>query len=263
LNKISQVFLYGEPTVPEINIKELAFFIKNTLNLDVCIKEPIFTYAQESTAKQLASIKIFNPRKPFQMHLPTYDEVELELENMIITNTTKTKDSIIMYDGFELQKIITSLIPDDELFSDLFHIIFTNKLTCTYDYNDYRYHGRALIGSNPSIISTTGIIEAPAKSKNYYYDIMYNMRQGLNIDSIKKKYSGTYLEYHDKRLSQVSEGYILQAIFYYITGESFCDDKKCRLFNAHWQKDLIDSQLKSKKLCLKHEQILQKIYEMT
>nr|WP_320416723.1 DUF6775 family putative metallopeptidase [Candidatus Nitrosotenuis chungbukensis] len=60
------------------------------------------------------------------------------------------------------------------------------SFTCTFDSGDYRYHGRALIGANPSIISTTGIIEAPAKPRQYYMDLMTNYGQGLNIESIKK-----------------------------------------------------------------------------
>ena len=138
-------------------------------------------------------------------------------------------------------------------------MIFTNKLTCTFDNNDLRYHGRALIGANPSIISTTGIIEAPAKPKEYYFDLMTHFAKGVNVDSIKQKYKGTYLEYNDPRLSKVIEGYLLQAIFYYETGNAFCEDNKCRLFNAHWQKDLLYSQITHQKLCETHQNILKQI----
>ncbi|MEC9416791.1 MAG: DUF6775 family putative metallopeptidase [Thermoproteota archaeon] len=45
-------------------------------------------------------------------------------------------------------------------------------------------------------------------------------------------------------------------MFYNITGESFCEDIECRLNNAHWQKDLLFSQLEISKLCKKHNEIL-------
>ena len=64
-----------------------------------------------------------------------------------------------MYDGFELQKILRRFNCNNETL----HIIITNRLTCTFDENDKRYHARAVICANPAIISTTGIIEAPAK----------------------------------------------------------------------------------------------------
>ena len=61
------------------------------------------------------------------------------------------------------------------------------------------------------------------------------------------------------KLAEVIEGYMLQAIFYYETGDVFCDNKQCRLFNAHWQKDLFISQIENKKMCEKHEKILAKM----
>jgi len=251
--KISTIFLYDEPAVPEINISRLVEFLKQTFFVKIESRKNIFSFANNSTAKEIASCRIFNSRKPFEKHEPSSDEIIFEEANVIDSSNTK---NIVLYDGYELQKIITKLIPSNELSSDQFHVIFTNKLTCTYDQNDFRYHGRALIGSNPSIISTTGIIEAPAKPREYYFDLISKLTQGLNINSVKRKYRGTYLEYHDEQLSPITEGYLLQALFYYITGEPFCESRDCRLFNAHWQNDLIHSQLQVGKLCNKHQQIL-------
>nr|AIE95992.1 hypothetical protein [uncultured marine thaumarchaeote AD1000_71_D06] len=66
------------------------------------------------------------------------------------------------------------------------HIVFTNRLICTYDTTDSRYHGRAVICSNPSIISTTGMIEAPARPREYYFEAMKRKMQGLDIQDVKK-----------------------------------------------------------------------------
>ena len=82
-----------------------------------------------------------------------------------------------LYDGFELQNIIAENIT---ILDDTLHIIFTNKLTATFDNDDFRYHARASISSNPSIISTTGIIEVPAKPKQYYLDLGNTYSFGTN-----------------------------------------------------------------------------------
>ena len=251
--KISTIYLYDELAVPEIDISRLANFLKNSFSVDVQVRKNIFNNADESTAKEIAACRIYKTRKPFKRHEPTQEEIEFEKSNIVDTTTT---ENIVLYDGYEFQKVITNLIPSNEALLDKLHIVFTNKLTCTYDQSDFRYHGRAVIGSNPSIISTTGIIEAPAKPREYYFDLLSNFTKGVNIDSVKKKYQGTYLEYHDKRLSKIIEGYLMQAIFYYQTGEPFCEKLDCRLFNAHWQKDLLYSQLEVGKLCEKHQQIL-------
>jgi hypothetical protein len=254
--KLSKIFLYDEPSVPEIKIDEIADFIKKTFSVDIEVRENIFFKADETVAKELASSRILNSKKPFERHAPSLEEIQFEKNSFENSNIIK---NIIMYDGFEFQQISSKLISKKENSLDCFHILFTNRLTCTFDYNDYRYHGRAIICSNPSIISTTGIIEAPAKPREYYIDLFSCMTQGLNVESIKKKYHGTYLEYHDKRLSRIVEGYVMQSLFYYLTGSEFCKQRECRLFNPHWQKDLLYSQIEIGKLCEKHQKILAKL----
>lgn len=254
--RISTIFLYDEPTVPEIKIEELANFIADTFHVKVETRKNIFSYFPSSKiSHDLATSRIFDTRKPFEKHNPTPEEVRFEEESF--ANNKET--NIVMYDGFEFQKIITNLILDDELDFDKFHLVCTNKLTCTFDFNDYRYHGRAVICSNPAIISTTGMVEAPAKPREYYLSLLTNMAQGLNIELIKNQFKGTYLEYHDWKLNGVIKGYALQALFYYITGDAFCDLKECRLYNAHWQSELLYSQIQVGKLCNKHQQILDQI----
>jgi hypothetical protein len=254
--KISKIILYDEPSVPEIQLNDLVNFLQETFSVKVETRKNILKFSSKDTAFKIAECKIFNLRKDFEKHAPTQEEISFEESN--VNDTTKT-ENIIMYDGFRLQKVLSDLISETENTENIFHVFFTNKLTCTYDYNDYRYHGRTLIGANPSIISTTGIIEAPAKPREYYSDLMTNFTQGVNVETIKQKYKGMYLEYNDSRLSKIVEGYLLQIIFYYETGEPFCDNSECRLFNAHWQKDLLHSQLEVRKLCKNHQKILKKI----
>ena len=252
--RISKIILYDEPTVPEINIKKIQEFILETFGIKVQVRNNIFENLDKETCKKIASTRIVNLKKSFENHIPTIDEISTELEN----KDTSNKEEMALYDGIELNKIISELIPSIENTQNILHIIFTNKLTCTFDENDFRYHARALIGSNPVIISTTGIIEAPAKPKQYYLDLMTDFSKE-RIEEIKEKYKGEFLEYNDSRISEIIEGYVLQAIMYYETGDAFCEDKGCRLFNAHWQKDLFYSQLENKKLCNKHQKSIKKL----
>jgi hypothetical protein len=249
--KISKIILYNEPTVPEIQIEKIKQFIIEIFQIRVEIKDNFFESLEGKIFEKIASTQIFDLKKQFKKHIPTQEEIQIEKENI----DTSEQDVMILYDGFELQNIITENI---SITDDTLHIIFTNKLTATFDNDDFRYHARALISSNPIIISTTGIIEAPAKPKQYYLDLMTNFSEG-KIEEIKKKYKGEFLEYHDSRLSEITEGYVLQAIMYYETGEAFCEKKECRLFNAHWQKDLFYSQIENKKLCNKHQENLKKL----
>jgi len=249
--KISKIILYDEPTVPEIQIEKIKKFITDTFQIETKIKENFFQPTEDKTSEKIASTRIFDLKKQFKKHNPTQDEVQIEKDNL----DTSEKDVMTLYDGFELQNIISENI---SITDNTLHIIFTNKLTVTFDDEDFRYHARALISSNPTIISTTGVIEAPAKPKQYYLDLMTNFSED-KIQEIKEKYKGGFLEYHDPRLNEMVEGYVLQAILYYVTGEAFCEKKDCRLFNAHWQKDLFYSQIENKKFCEHHQKIINEI----
>ncbi len=134
-------------------------------------------------------------------------------------------------------------------------ILLTDKLIATYDDTDKRLHLRAAVYSYPSIVSTSGIAEAPAKPKEYY---LAKQRYGLlkiwelKEAEVKNKFRGRFIDYHDPRLTEVLNGYIAQTVFFNFTGNPFCEKKDCRLFNAHWQEDLIRAQVKSGKFCKKH-----------
>ena len=252
--KTCKIILYDEPTVPEIQLERLKKFLKETFSIEIEIRENIFQHMNENISKKIAGCRIFDLKKPFEKHVPLAEDIQLEMENRDMSE----KEEMTLYDGFEFHSVITELIPINENKMNTLHIIFTNKLTCTFDENDFRYHARAIIGSNPAIISTTGIIEAPAKPRQYYLDLMTNFSEN-KVEEIKKKYKGEFLEYHDSRISEITEGYLLQAIIYYETGEAFCIHKDCRLFNAHWQKDLFFSQLENKRFCKKHQEILDEL----
>ncbi len=257
MQKISKIFLYDEPSVPEIEIEQLAIFLRDILHIKIEIRKNFFKhFIQDKTVSyKLAASRIYNIHTPFEKHKPTEEEIQIEEFNI----ENKPSDNIILYDGFEIQNVLLDCIPDEELRSDIFHLIITTKLGCTYDYDDYRYHGRAVICSNPAIISTTGIIEAPAKPREYYLYMQQKFALGLNLDALKEQFRDRFLEYHDKRLGIIIRGYALQAIFYYITLDPFCHSKECILHNAHWQEDLIYTQTKSGKLCDQHKKILELI----
>jgi len=259
-----KIILYKEPAISEIDIKQLTNFLEDNFSFKVEINENIFKAFNLKNINQLSNIRVTDIKNPFSTHKSTDNDIEFEkklcYDSSLMNTTTKIENAekisqVYMYDGFELQKILRRFNYNNETL----HIIITNRLTCTFDENDRRYHARAVICANPAIISTTGIIEAPAKPKEYYFEVMALKTQGLGIESVKEKYKNKFLDYNDKRLTKILEGYILQIIFYNITGESFCENVECRLNNAHWQKDLLFTQLKINKLCEKHKEILSKM----
>jgi hypothetical protein len=137
------------------------------------------------------------------------------------------------------------------------HVAFTPRLLGTFDDADRRYHARAAVLGYPSIVSTSGLVEAPAKPRGFYA-----AKRGLRIESadvryeaLKQEYAGRFVDYDDPRLTKVAQGYALQAVFYHLTGEPFCEDTGCVLFNAHWQEELLHAQVESGRLCARHRTV--------
>lgn len=162
----------------------------------------------------------------------------------------------LLFDFMATQKSFEHLCSEDSC-----DIILTDTLFATLD-EDKRPHIRASIYTFPCVISTSGIVEGPAKPKEFY---VYKQKYSslgvweLRENQIKQKFKRQFIDYQDNRITEVIKGYIAQAIFFYITGEPFCDKQSCRLFNAHWQSDLIYSQIKSGKFCRYHEGLLRRI----
>ena len=141
-----------------------------------------------------------------------------------------------------------------------YSIIITKRLFATLDTIDKHIHLRSSLYSYPSIISLSGIVEAPAKPREYYLSkqsLSFTGLWELEEPRIKEKLKGRFIDYDDKRIPEILKGLVSQAMFFYLKGEPFCKVKKCRLYNAHWQEDLIYSQIKSGKFCAKHSKVLQ------
>jgi hypothetical protein len=134
-------------------------------------------------------------------------------------------------------------------------LVFTGALPVMWEPSDCRYHARALVCAFPSIISTTGAVEGPARPRAMYVARM----MGITDDEARRKYIGRYLEHGDGRLAEAAKGLAAQAVFYHLTGQPFCEREDCRLFNARWQEQLVAAQVKSARFCEQHGRFLKEL----
>jgi len=257
-----KVILYNESAAEELNIEEIARYLRQKLGkvkIEVRGSPFVSSLTQDSIldfARKIASAKIqeVNQKIPSEQE-PLHGEIEYEKRRIL----GKTRAFGVLYDGFRLRRIFGEVIPGEELSLEFVHIIFTNRLLTTWDNSNQRYHLRASIYSIPSVVSTTGLIEAPAKPREYYLLKQQYERLGKDLSELKESFRGSFIDYEDKRLSEVVKGYAMQAVFYSLTGDPFCEDKGCRLYNAHWQGELIFAQLESGyEFCQRHTRLLRK-----
>jgi len=257
-----KVILYDESAARELDIEEIARYLGQKLgkvNIDVRGNPFISNLPQDRIldyARKIASTKMQEINKEIPVgQEPLHGEIEYEKRRIL----GKTKAFGIVYDGFQLQRILRQVIPREELRLESVHVIFTNRLFATWDDSNKRYHLRTSIYGIPSVVSTTGFIEAPAKPREYYLLKQQYERLGRDLGELKDRFRGSFIDYEDERLTEVAKGYAMQAVFYSLTGDPFCEDKGCRLYNAHWQEELIFAQLESGyEFCQRHTNLLKK-----
>jgi hypothetical protein len=204
----------------------------------------------EAAALSIAQARVKDPDKAEQDFEPMYGEADYESRAL----HGEAKVGGVVYDGRLLAEAFREHFLGS-LSNDTAHVVLTDRLVTTFSRDDLRHHLRTLVCGFPSIVSLSGIVEAPAKPREYYVMKQELEMRGageLQLERLKASFSGRFIDYGDQRTPQIVSGLLLQAVMYHLTLDPFCEDSKCRLFNAHWQEDLIGSQVTSAALCRKH-----------
>jgi len=259
-----EIILYDEGTAQELDIEEIARYLAQKMGrvkIEVRGNPFVFNLSQDKVsdyARKIAGTKIQEvSQKILSGQEPLYGEIEYEKRRIL----GKTRSFGILYDGFHLLRIFGEIMSREECSLEFVHIFFTNRLFATWDDSDKRYHLRTSVYGIPSIISTTGLVEAPAKPREYYLLKQQYERLGKDLTELKDRFRESVIDYEDKRMTEVTKGYAMQAVFYSLTGAPFCEDKGCRLYNAHWQEELIFAQLGGEyEFCGRHTKILESLH---
>jgi len=257
-----RVWLYDEGTAPTLRCKEVAqFLVELAPRLEASCRSDFITHwlaaggeSPSSLAARIARIKVRDVSSPPRDFEPLAGEVDYERRRLENQNRGPFG---VAYDGFRFQELLAELLARRE--AEAMHVAFTNRLLATWQADDGRYHLRTIILGAPCVISTSGLVEAPAKPREFYAARqalgLRNLASGVAYEALKQQFAGRFLDHDDERLTEVAKGYALQAVAYYLTGEPFCDNPRCRLYNAHWQEEMLAAQLGGE-LCERHRAAL-------
>ncbi|UCF57202.1 MAG: hypothetical protein JSW15_01595 [Deltaproteobacteria bacterium] len=269
LVKPYQVILYDEPAASELKTSEIGSYIKGLLpNLQVKVRSSLVTsYLQEISpekresllsqlAQGFAKLKIKSPLTREQNFPVLPGEVGYEQRRLASLRFTYG----IIYQGEGAQRLMQGLLLSRERNLSFLHIVFTNQLIGTW--GEGRYHLRVAVYGIPNLISTTGLVEALAKPREFY--LLKQQYVGLGIPQgvaeLERELGERVLRHGDPRVTEVMKGYVMQALFYHVTGDPFCEDRSCRLYNAHWHEEAIAAQIGGTyQFCPRHEAILDQL----
>lgn len=260
------ILLYNDPTSKTLRISEIREYLAHLLeHATVEVRGEFFSHhvAVNTAAlvEGLARSRVKSLTKTDEQPPPLLGEISFEGRAL---NDPNLVSAGIVYDGPKLMGICRDLIPEQERTLSNLHLVFTPRFFGDYSSPDGRFHGRVILCGYPCLISTTGIVEAPAKPKGFYEERRAHqaLSSGVPLELVKEKYRGQFIDYDDPRLTEVMKGYALQGLFYHLTGNPFCGDRACRLFNAHWQEEVLQAQLGDKPdLCETHRNRLASMKE--
>ncbi len=271
MKRQTRVYLYAEPKEASLDLSALRDYVKSLLPpLDVVIRPGFIGLhlnspsgpALTGLATDFASAKVRNPNSPDLSFVPLLGEIDFERRRL---TDPENRAWGILYDGYRMMGILQRLIPETELSLPHIHVVFTNQLFGTWNDSDRRYHARASLYGFPSILSTTGIVVAPAKPREYYvlkqqYSAL-GMQDATDVE-LDRRFAGQFIAIGDARLTEAMKGYVMQAITHRFWGDPFCDDASCRLYNAHWQKEVISAQIEGpNEFCPIHQEKLRELRE--
>ena len=200
-------------------------------------------------ANMLCQVRVRDPLRDLSPRRPLKPEVDYEAR--VLRGETRATPGVV-YDGNELQRIAFTRLPREARALDVVHIWFTERFFATWDEDDRRYHARASVCGQPSIISSSGLVCAPAKQRAFYIA----RRLGVSTEKAASDHGDQCLKSDDPRTTEVAKGYAMQALFYALTGDPFCSDPGCRLFNAHWQAEMVNAQLEGGDYCADHREAI-------
>lgn len=238
------VYLYPDPA-SNVDWEELVSFLRRvgTPRVMPTLREDLFSHLDAQTldwvAQHMAEIRVLDQ---YNQHLnPEPYPLEVDYERRNLRRGSERKFGPV-YSGFHFQALIRKLLPQKENTLQFLHVVFTNQRLATWE--TQRWHLRTILLSVPVVISTVGLVEAPAREREYY--LLSSVDTALAEKWLAERED--YLEYNDPRMTEILKGYLWQAMFFQISllerrDFAFCEDEQCALYNSHWQRELFTAQM--------------------
>lgn len=265
---MARLHLYNEPAADALGVEEIADYLRSRLggaevNVRQAFHEELAPPPEDGGAAWVAELayewagaKVLDPMRPVGDREPLFGEIAYEKRRL---SGPAAHSAGIVYDGPRLQLALAERLPAGERGLGDVHLVFTRQLIATFSDDDLRYHVNVLVGGMPNLLSSTGLVEGPAKPREHYVQQAVSRTFGRHWSdelAAATEVDCRWLLPEDPRTTEVMKGYALQAVFHQLGGETFCEDRHCRLFNARWQEEVLAAQLCEPELCPRHEAML-------
>jgi hypothetical protein len=248
---VDRVSIYSAPTTVA-DADAVAAWLDDRVDAEIDVRDRFLdVHRTEDLADGFAEARVTDPHDPgtgnTMLGIVRYEERALEHPE---------REGGVLYDGNQVQSALNGALPRDEVGLDHAHVALLDRAIGTWGDHDGRWHKRVAVLGQPSIVSVPGLYEAPAKPESYYKEKQRHAL--LSGDSpprevLENQVEGDFLIEDDPRTTEALRGYVLAAVHLLETGEAFCEREGCRLFDAHYQANLVEAQLREPEFCEAHE----------
>ncbi len=249
------VYLYDDPDTAGLDIDYLAGYLAAEIpGLDVGVRTDFLTHHFE--------------RFPEDHRGTLEHELERQLSGASVSTIIDgaglagleglADDAFV---GRYLQAALRLLIPEEEAGTERLHCVFVPQLLADVDDFGTGRIGVGVLGS-PSLISTSGLIEAPRRPREYYFRRNHYAMLGAaeHIDVLAEQFAESTVDYGDPRINELLKGYLLMAVIYRATGDGPCPDPDCPLHAAETQQQLLQVHVgDTGRICSRHRAMLDEI----
>jgi len=247
---VETVTLYRAPTAVA-DADALAGWLRERVDAEVRVRDRLLGRAGdgEVLAEELAAARVTDPYDPAtgntMLGIVRYEERAL---------ANPDRAGGVVYDGQAVQRALNARLPDEQGLDHL-HVPLLDRVVGTWGDHDGRWHKRVAVLGQPALVSVPGLYEAPAKPEAYYE--AKSKHALLTGDApprevLEAEIDGDFLVADDPRTADALKGYVLAAVDFVETGTAFCDDERCRLYDAHRQPGVVQAQLRDPAFCEAH-----------
>ena len=250
---VERVTLYRVPTT-EADVDEIADWLGERVDATVDVENRFLDlYADENLPEEFAGARVLDPYDRetgnTMLGIVRYEERTMEAPE---------RGGGVIYDGIQVQRSLNERLPDEERDLSHLHVIPLDRVLGTWGDHDGRWHKRVHVLGQPALVSVPGLYEAPAKPEAYYKEQQRHALLSGDApprEVLENEVEGEFLVADDPRTTEALKGYVLSAYHYLTTGEPFCEDEGCRLYNAHRQPELVRAQLEEPEFCAEHAEL--------
>ena len=254
---VDRVRLYDAPTTA-VDVEAVADWLRERLTAawpteppTVSVEERFLaTHATEDLPERFAEARV---RSPYDRDTGNTMLGIVRYEERAMADPAR--EGGVLYDGLAIQRALNDALPADDASLDTAHVVLLDRVLGTWGDHDGRWHKRVSILGQPALVSVPGLYEAPAKPEEYYKEKQRHALVSGDTpprEVLENQVEGEFLIEDDPRTTDAIAGYVLGAVHFLATGEAFCAEEGCRLFNAHYQEELIDAQLRPPAFCSDH-----------